>query len=164
MAEIYKKLSAGDEAVKTIVVESHLKRVVTLASKYKNRGVLLEDLIQEGNIALIEAVERLCGMTEMVSENGKSSSVKKEIDRAVRAHLIELVDEIQAENGWENTIVAKTNLIHEATKVLAEDLGRIANIHELAEYTKMAEEEIAEFAELSLDKIEIGACSHEHHE
>lgn len=156
MKEIYIRMSAGDESIKAVAVESHLKRVITIASKYKNRGVLLEDLIQEGNIALIEAVDRLCAMEEEVNH-------KKEIDRAIRAHLIQLVDEVQAESGMENTILAKTNLLHEATKVLAEDLGRLANIHELAEYTKMEEEEIAEFAELSLDKIEIGACHHEHH-
>lgn len=156
MEALYKRLSDGEETIVTIIVEGHLKRVVTLASKYKNRGVLLEDLIQEGNIALIEVVHTLVG-------NKVIEDFKKEIDRAVRACLIDMVDAAQSVSGMENTILAKTNLIHEATKVLAEDLGRVANIHELAEYTKMSEEEIADLADLALDEIKIGACNHEHH-
>lgn len=156
MEEIYKRLQAGDEDVMRLAIESHLKRVITLATKYKNRGVLLEDLIQEGNIALIQAVNELSGKTDVDNH-------KREIDRAVKACLIDMVDAAQAVSGMENTILAKTNLIHEATKVLAEDFGRVANIHELAEYTKMTEEEIADVADLALDEIKIGACDHEHH-
>lgn len=146
---LYERLLAGDESAVNSVIETHLKRVVTLAGKYKNRGVPLEDLIQEGNLALIMTVDMLCG-------NSSVSNVKKELDRAVRARMIELADSQLESKGLENTIVSKTNLIHEASKVFAEEWGRLATISELAEYTKMTEEEIQTYVELSLEEIKVG--------
>ena len=82
--------------------------------------------------------------------------MKKELDRYVKSRMIELADEQMASKGMENTIVAKTNLIHEATKVLAEEWGRLATLEELADYTKMPEEEISMYVDLALDEIHIG--------
>lgn len=147
--ELYEKLLSGDESVIHSVIESHLKRVVTLAGKYKNRGVPLEDLIQEGNLTLTTTVDMLCG-------NADISDVRKELDRSIRGRMIELADHHIESQGMENTILAKTNLIHEATKVLASEWGRLATIEELAEYTKMTEEEIRMYVDLSLDEIKTG--------
>lgn len=145
---LYERLRSGDESAMHPVIESYLKRVVTLAGKYKNRGVPLEDLIQEGNLTLITTVDMLCG-------NADIQDVKKELERSVRARLIELADSQLESRGQENTILAKTNLIHEATKILAEEWGRLATVAELAEYTKMTEEEIRMYVDLSLEEIHI---------
>lgn len=147
--ELYGLLLSGDESVIHPVIESHLKRVVTLAGKYKNRGVPLEDLIQEANLTLITTVSLLCGKNE-------NMDVKKELDRSIRGRLIELADQQMESHGIENTIVAKTNLIHEATKVLAEEWGRLATVSELAEYTRMSEEEILMYVDLSMEEIKVG--------
>ncbi|MCM1244129.1 MAG: hypothetical protein NC293_00615 [Roseburia sp.] len=147
--ELYEKLLSGDEDVIHAVIEAHLKRVVTLAGKYKNRGVPLEDLIQEGNLTLITTVDMICG-------NDQVKDVRKELDRSVRGRMIELADSHIENRGLENTILAKTNLIHEATKFLAEEWGRLATVAELAEYTKMTEDEIRMYVELSQDEIKIG--------
>lgn len=146
---LYERLISGDEDVVHPVIESHLKRVVTLAGKYKNRGVPLEDLIQEGNLTLITTVDMICG-------NDSVEDVRKELDRSIRGRLIELADSHMESRGQENTILAKTNLIHEATKVLAEEWGRLATVSELAEYTKMTEEEIRMYVDLAQDKIHVG--------
>lgn len=148
---LYARLTAGDESAVHPVIESHLKRVLTLAGKYKNRGVPLEDLIQEGNLALITAVDMMCG-------NDSIADVRKELDRTVRARMIELADSHAEDRGLEHTIVAKTNLIHEAAKVLAEDQGRLATVPELAEYTKMTEEEVQTYIDLSLDEIKVSGA------
>lgn len=146
---LYERLLAGEGEVSRLVVESHLQRVVTLAAKYKNRGVPLEDLIQEGNLSLLMAVEELCGNSDVLD-------VKKELDRQIRSRMIEMADEQLASKGMENTIVAKTNLIHEATKILAEEWGRLATLSELADYTKMTEDEIRMYVDLALEEIHIG--------
>lgn len=151
----YERLRQGDETVVQVLIESHLKAVIRIAKKYKNRGVYIEDLIQEGNIALISEVHELLGNAEITNS-------KKEIERAVRACMIELVDEEMELTGRENSMLAKTNLIYEATKILAEDMGRVANIHELAHYTKMDEKEILELVDLALDEIKLGECNHDH--
>lgn len=146
---LYERLRSGEESVTHQVIEAHLGRVVTLAGKYKGRGVLLEDLIQEGNLELMTCVSMLCGNREVVD-------FKKAIDHAVRSRLIELVDEELAGSDSENSILARVNLLLEATRVLAEENGRIATVEELSEFTRMDREEIEMYAELSRGKIELG--------
>ena len=135
--------------LKEVSDEERTELYQRLAGKYKNRGVPLEDLIQEGNLTLLTTVDMLCG-------NDGILDVKKEIDRAVRARMIELADDQLESRGMERTIVTKTNLIHEATKVLAEEWGRLATVAELAEYTKMTEDEIQMYIDLSLEEIKVG--------
>ena len=94
-------------------------------------------------------VSMLCGNREVVD-------FKKAIDHAVRSRLIELVDEELAGSDSENSILARVNLLLEATRVLAEENGRIATVEELSEFTRMDREEIEMYVELSRGKIELG--------
>ena len=52
------KVAAGDEEAKNILAESNLRLVVSIAKRYVGRGLLFLDLIQEGNIGLMKAVEK----------------------------------------------------------------------------------------------------------
>ena len=88
----YDRLRQGEEEAVASMVEAHLNRVAALAEEYRDRGVLLEDLIQEGNLELMTCVSMLCGNQEVL-DYGKA------IDHAVRSRLIELVDEAIAGSG-----------------------------------------------------------------
>lgn len=147
--ELYDRLRQGDESVVGTVIEAHLKRVLTLAGKYRGRGVLLEDLIQEGNLELTTCVSMLCGNEEV-------TDYKKAIDHAVRSRLIELVDGELAGADSVTMVLGRVNLLLEATRALAEEYGRVATIEELSEYTHMDAEEIRMYVELSRNEIEIG--------
>ena len=70
--------------------------------------------------------------------------------------MVDAADEAIGENDWESSVLAKSGLINEAVKYLAEDLGRVATLQELAEYTKLSEKEIEDIRKLSLDAIEVG--------
>ena len=147
--ELIDQLREGDRQVMDYICDKYKNLVRSKAKSMYILGGDSEDLIQEGNLSLLLAVEELCGNSEVLD-------VKKELDRYVKSRMIELADEQMASKGMENTIVAKTNLIHEATKVLAEEWGRLATLEELADYTKMPEEEISMYVDLALDEIEIG--------
>ncbi len=56
--EIFKRIENGDSNAESEIVEANLRLVVSIAKKYINRGVSFLDLIQEGNMGLMKAVER----------------------------------------------------------------------------------------------------------
>ena len=56
--DLFKRISEGDVAAKNEVITRNLRLVVSIAKKYTGRGMAMEDLIQEGNLGLIKAVEK----------------------------------------------------------------------------------------------------------
>ncbi len=146
---LFHRLRHGDQEVIPSVIEAHLDRVVALAGKYRGRGVLMEDLIQEGNLELTTCVAMLCGNQEVLD-------CKKTIDHAVRSRLIEMVDEELADSDSVSTVLARVNLLLEATRTLAEEYGRIATLEELSEFTHMDKDEITMYVDLSRNEIELG--------
>lgn len=142
----------GEDSLKNRIIELSLGRVLELAGKYGKRPVPQEEVIAEGNVGLLTAmgiVERNRG--EYLRQDGTLDREKffGTLDMEV-VHAMECyIDEETASRDWENTMLAKRNLLHEAEKYLAEEMGRVPDVEELSEYTKIAPEEIRNIMALS---------------
>ena len=136
------------------ILQGKLDFVMEIANKYNRKDVLLEDVIAEGNIGLLNAMSVLEKDGESFLKEDKTPDMERIhsfIEMEIRQSMESMIDDYTEQKDWEDTMLAKINLLHEAAKYLAEELGRAATLQELAEYTKLSIEEIQELTEISQD-------------
>lgn len=144
----------GDDSLKNTIIENYLQQVVKLAGKYQKRNVPIDEIIAEGNVGLLVAMQIIeQNREEYILSEGSLDTEKfyGTLDMEI-SHAMELyIDDMTASKDWENAMLAKTNLLHEATKYMAEEIGRVPTIEELSEYTKISRDEINDIMGLSVD-------------
>lgn len=136
---------SGDEAARERLVEGNLHRVVQLSQEYLGQGVLAADLVQEGNIALLLAMDSY--------ERGVNFTVHllTEIENA-------MVEAIRQQTGADDVghcLAADANALLKATETLARELGREATAGELAEHLHMSRQRVETLVKMSLDAMSI---------
>lgn len=141
--EAYVKLIDGDGSVIQRISDHWLTKVVSIAKTYEKHNVNIEDIIQEGNIGLLMGIQTLLGTQKMID-------VEEYLKESIQKAMEDFIDEMNTEDDWESTVVAKTTLIHEAKKAMTDDLGRTPTVKELSDFTKLSEEEIQDILNLSL--------------
>ena len=137
----------GDSEGKMQMINFFLPQVVDIAKLYSGQGVLLEDLIGEGNVALATGIEMLGCLEEPDEADGM---LGKMIMDAMEDYIAENTEAKKADMQ----VVEKVNSISEQAKELAESLQRKITVEELAEETGIKEEDIREAIKLSGYKIE----------
>ncbi len=145
---LLKNIKEGNKEAKKRLVEGNLKTALSYAKEFDGKGVLLTDLVQEANMALMMAVDRYDG-----------SPTKEEFDRfagdLMNEFLLEAVqEEVSAEQTGEE-LAARVNVLQTVSSVLAKELGREATIDELADKMKMTVEEIHGIMKIALDAMSI---------
>lgn len=138
---------AGDSEGKWNIINFFLPQVVDIAKLYSGQGVLLEDLIGEGNVALATGVEML-GCLENPEE------VDGMLGKMIMDAMEDYITENSAAKKADMQVVDKVNSISDQAKELAEALQRKITVEELAEETGIDEEEIREAIKFSGNKIE----------
>ena len=138
---------AGDDAAQAKLIQILLPQVIDLAKLYAGQGVLLEDLIGEGNVALTIGVTMLGCF-----ENAKEA--EGAIGKMIMDAMEELIVSYVAEDDVDIKITQRVNDISDKAKELAEALGRKVTKEELAEETQIDVEAIAEAIRLSGGQIE----------
>lgn len=140
---LIREVAEGKEDNIQQLINGYLHDVFAIVQKYKNKGVRVEDLIQEGNMGLIVTVDNLAKQEEVSDDY---------LLKAIEDAVITAIDEMKNKESEEDAIVAKANLIREAAKYLEEDGGRAPSIAELEKYTKIPQEEIRDILNLSKEK------------
>lgn len=138
---------AGDKTAQSRLIEIYLPQIPEIAKLYAGQGVLLDDLIGQGNMALSEGVTMLAAM-EKASE-GEGMLMKMVMDA-----MEEMVSSTFAESKVDEKVVKKVNEVADKARELAEELRRKVTVQELAQETGMSEEKIREAYRISGYAIE----------
>lgn len=138
---------AGDITAQKQLMEIYLKQVPDLAKLYAGQGVLMEDLIGEGNVAIATGVT-------MLSCLEKADEVDGLIVQMVMDAMEEAVAEAGGTKDTSEKIAERLNDVLEQAKELADSFGRNVTPEELCMETEYTLEEIYEAIELSGDQIE----------
>ena len=136
--KVFKKLSSNRRAVSTkardTLIKTNLKLIIKIASKYKNLGMPVEDLISEGSLGLMRAIEKYDPAKKTKFSFYAALWIRQAVTRAL--------------SNKSKTIRIPHGLINEAIKVnkiktaLEEELGRIPTYEELAEKSNLSVKKI----------------------
>lgn len=134
--ELARRLEGGDPDARQRLVSANLRLVVAIAKRYQGRGVLLEDLVQEGNLGLIRAVERFDYRRGFRFSTYAAWWIRHRITRAIAnqgrtirlpVHIVDLV-----------------NKISRVSAQLTQTLGREPDDGEVADEMGLSVEELLE--------------------
>jgi len=135
-----KKTARGDDSAGKYLVKANLRLVVKIAKKYENIGLPLLDLIEEGNLGLIKAVERYDLRKGTKLSTYAAWWIKQSIMRAIanQSKIIRIPVYMQE----------KVSSFHKAVEKLAQEIGRPPQRSDIAHKLKMSYKEIDDLREV----------------
>ncbi len=140
-SELFAQYRAGDEDARQQLIVNHLNLVRFLASKFKNRGEPLEDLIQVGTIGLIKAIDRFEPDRGLEFTTYATPTIMGEIKRHFR------------DKGWSVRVPRRLQELSQkvsvATETLTRELQHSPSVEELAEHVGATVDEVLEAMESS---------------